>query len=230
MMKSSELPQIYFKCTRCGTTTHGSPTELRVLEKYCVTCFILKKEDDKVDEWIEEDQRGIVTEKEIVGLANFGVMQYPNAVPKKGLYYDLVKLPHGHIPVSKIKFWGSLSIPIREFRDYGYFKCPECGSPSFFRLISDCGCCGAFTKDGYSRYKKRLRKRRIHGFLKRLEVALLPLLVYAGKAYYVRSVRGHWMDAGEPNTMTVEELRKQNIYYSRVPPTPSKSNYMCDHQ
>lgn len=120
----------------------------------------------------------------------------PKAKAGKGRYYDLIKVPHGHIPVSRIKLWSKLPIPIKAFRGYGFFKCPECGSPSFFQIVQDCGCCGAFMEDGYERLLRRKRRRYFKGILKRIESLILPILVLTGKAYYVRSERRHWADKG----------------------------------
>lgn len=181
---------------------------------------------DPFEELLEE----IVTEKELFEMSKWGIISCPTAKPEKGRYYDLIKVPHGHIPVSQIKLWSKLLIPIKAFRGYGYFRCPECDSPSFFRLIFDCGCCGAFMEGGYKRFLRRQRRRYFKGILKRLESLILPILVFTGKAYYVRSERTHWSDKGIPNYTTITELRKHNIYYTRPqPPKEPTSMFDCDH-
>lgn len=112
--------------------------------------------------------------------------------PVNGYYYDLIKLPHGHVPVPKARLWSHLPVPIREFRGEDYYECPCCGQPSFFKVEYACRECdndlGYY--DGYDPEKEvyRIRRQRrnyFRQFLKRIEYLFLPLLVLTGKAWYV---------------------------------------------
>jgi predicted RNA-binding Zn-ribbon protein involved in translation (DUF1610 family) len=118
--------------------------------------------------------------------------------PGQGLYYDLIQVPHGHVPVGKVFLWKRFPLLVREFRDNSYFKCPECGAPSFFKVNYQCPICddGRDDEHGWLRPKFRRRERRdyFRKFLKDLEVLVLPVLALMGKAWYVRSERRHWRD------------------------------------
>ena len=123
------------------------------------------------------------------------------ATSEKGLYYDLIRIPHGHIPAPKVKFWKSLPIPIKGTRTQDTFHCPWCGRPSFFKVFDQCRVCDWEQEDDWetwkfneARYQKRLKREKGRKRWKRLECALLPLLVLFGKAWYMRSARIHWSD------------------------------------
>lgn len=123
----------------------------------------------------------------------------PKIRPRQGGYYDLVRVPHGHIPVTKLRLWRRLPIPVREIRGDDYFRCPECGSPSFFKIDISCRNCAARGSDSWllgesilQRWQNRDRRDYFRMFLKRLECLVLPVLVLAGKAWYVRSERRRW--------------------------------------
>ncbi|MEM1589998.1 MAG: hypothetical protein QW175_06240 [Candidatus Bathyarchaeia archaeon] len=104
--------------------------------------------------------------------------------PIDGYYYDLIRVPHGHIPVPKVKLWSRLPLPIKEFRDERYYRCPSCGQPSFFKILFTCDECW---KDNWRLlgYRKAERRDYFRQFWKRLEYLLLPVLVLTGKAWYV---------------------------------------------
>ncbi|HUW44726.1 MAG TPA: hypothetical protein VMW50_02930 [Dehalococcoidia bacterium] len=108
------------------------------------------------------------------------------AQPKNANYYDLVRTPHGHIPAPMIKFWSWLPIPIKGQRDWGTFHCPVCGSPSFFKTGYGCDECQYDNEQKWKTYHNREKKRRKW---KRLEYAMLPLLVLIGKAWYLPSIK-----------------------------------------
>jgi len=123
-----------------------------------------------------------------------------------GLYYDLVRVPHGHVPAGKVFLWGRFPLAVKEFRGDNFFKCPECGSPSFFKIDGYCRCCaselddaGIYEWDIFSskmniRSVRRQRRAYFRCFLKDLEVLVLPVLALFGKAWYVRADRRHWRD------------------------------------
>ena len=113
---------------------------------------------------------------------------------RKPFYYDLVRIPHGHIPVPRIKLWKYLPMPIKEIRTYGYFHCPECGSPSFFKIIDYCMNCYPLREGYEERCNQRLKGEKNRDRWKKLEYMLLPLLVLLGKAWYVPSERIHQRD------------------------------------
>lgn len=112
------------------------------------------------------------------------------------LYYDLIKIPHGHIPAPKVKFWNWLPIPIIGKRDSNTFQCPECGRPSFFKVYSRCQYCeyGSIFDDSVEDLISRDRRERWRSIWKKIEYIFLPFLVLFGKAYYLRSVRYHVSD------------------------------------
>ena len=106
--------------------------------------------------------------------------------PRNANYYDLVRIPHGHIPAPMIKFWSWLPIPVKGQRDWGTFHCPVCGSPSFYKTRYGCNECQYDNEQEWKSYRQRERKRRNW---KRLEHFLLPLYVLFGKAWYMPSVK-----------------------------------------
>lgn len=127
----------------------------------------------------------------------------PKLRPAQGGYYDLVRVPHGHLPVTKVFLWRRLPIPVREIRDGNYFRCPECGSKSFFKP-PPCRVCISRNEELYridfdrwfreadQRAAKAIQHERrdyFRRFWKQLECFALPLLVLAGRAWYVRSMR-----------------------------------------
>jgi len=110
---------------------------------------------------------------------------------KNANYYDLVSIPHGHIPAPMIKFWDWLPIPIKGQRDYSTFHCQICGSPSFFKQGHGCHDCGGsyIRMDDEKEWVKHQGKEKTRKKWKRFEHAILPLLVLFGKASYMPSVR-----------------------------------------
>jgi len=123
--------------------------------------------------------------------------------PKHGNYYDLIKLPHGHIPAPLSNFWSSLPLPVRDVRTYNYYRCPECGTESFFKIERCCRNCEDFmfdcaTSKDYKKFEVRVRRRQRRRYfkqlLKQVEYWFLPVLVLFGEAWYVKSDRLHWRD------------------------------------
>jgi ribosomal protein L37E len=114
----------------------------------------------------------------------------------KGRYYDLILVPHGHIPVSKIKVWRNFPLLCKEQRTESYFHCPTCGSPSFFKVKGSCEECSYFGNEEASWKRFRLRERReyFRRLCKDIEALVLPFLAFFGKAWYVRSERLHYSD------------------------------------
>jgi len=129
--------------------------------------------------------------------------EVPDSVkPQEACYYDLIRLPHGHVPAPKAHFWSWLSVPVKTVRDYNTFTCPTCGEGTFFKTWSDCGNCRYDFNDlSASHYDERREKLR--GILKNLEYALLPLLILLGEAWYMPSTR--------PKGYR-EELKAKRIY------------------
>ena len=141
-----------------------------------------------------------------LGLFNPAVIAYakkPRLLSGRGGYYDLVRVPHGHVPVTKVFLWSRLPIPVREIRNDHYFKCPECGAPSFFKIDSAYSCRNCrFGLDHADwedvmrldrRFQLRWMRTRRHDYFralwKSLEVLVLPFLVVSGRAWYVYSER-----------------------------------------
>ena len=125
----------------------------------------------------------------------------PKIRSRIGNYYDLIRVPHGHIPVSKIVLWKRFPLLVREIRGDKYFMCPECGNNSFFKSDICCRVCAAHGKASWfvgenilRRWQNRDRRDYFRRFLKNLEVLMLPVLALLGKAWYVRSERRHWKD------------------------------------
>ena len=108
---------------------------------------------------------------------------------KNALYYDLVRVPHGHIPAPMVKFWGWFPLPIKDKRTYNTFICPNCGSPSFFKVWDSCNWCQYYDEEFYDRTYINQKREKWRRRWKDLEYALLPLLVLLGKAWYMRSER-----------------------------------------
>ena len=110
------------------------------------------------------------------------------------LYYDLLKVPHGHIPAPMVKFWSWLPVPVRGKRTPRTFMCPRCGMPSFFKVQFSCSWCADFQDMPNYDYKRVRRREKWRARWKQLEYVLLPFLVLFGKAWYMRSTRYHAVD------------------------------------
>lgn len=92
-----------------------------------------------------------------------------------GGYFDLIRVPHGHIPVGKVFWlWRKKKIQVREIRGYDYFSCPVCSTPNFYRACS---------------YHNYYRTGLYRAFMKKVENLFLPLLILFGKAWFVASNR-----------------------------------------
>lgn len=121
--------------------------------------------------------------------------------PKYCRYYDLIHVPHGHIPTPKTNLWSHLPLPVKAIRGSRFYYCPCCGQPSFFKIRYACWTCeedfaydADYEKKCYARYRRRERRRYFKQLFKRIEYLFLPILVLLGKAWYVRSVRRHYCD------------------------------------
>ena len=118
--------------------------------------------------------------------------------PINGFYYDLIRVPHGHIPAPLVRLWSRLPLPIKEFRKYDYYHCPICGEPSFFKgVCDDCFFYYPFETDTW--YKQTARKEYFRQILKRIECIFLPFLAFFGKAWYVLACKSSskvkgWLD------------------------------------
>jgi len=115
--------------------------------------------------------------------------------PKDGLYYDLIRVPHGHIPAPMTNLWSALPIPVKDERGCDYYYCPNCGEPSFFKINSWCRTCEAWDlvdDEIVRRYKRRRRRKYFKEIFKRIEYWFLPILILLGKAWYVGSTRLKW--------------------------------------
>ena len=137
--------------------------------------------------------------KEMLGAA--WLKTEPFLRPGQGLYYDLVRVPHGHVPVGKVFLWKRFPLLVGEIRSNNYFKCPSCGALSFFKSDICCRDCAANGKYSWivgenilRRWQNRDRRDYFRKFLKTLEVLVLPVLALLGRAWYVRSDRRHWKD------------------------------------
>lgn len=117
--------------------------------------------------------------------------------PKYARYYDLIRVPHGHIPAPMTNFWSKLPIPVKEFRTGDFYSCPICGGPNFFKINYACWWCqnlDDYQEYAYQRYKQRKRREYFRELWKKLEYIFLPLLILFGKAWYVKSKRLHVKD------------------------------------
>ena len=130
------------------------------------------------------------------------IMKYKS--PKDSQYYDLVRIPHGHIPAPMIRLWKHLPIPVKGVRDSNTFHCRGCGFPSFFKTNS-CYYCQYWDSNDpdyweWAEDQIRLeRSERWRARWKQLEYLFLPLLVVFGKAWYMPSRRRHvndWLNDG----------------------------------
>lgn len=123
--------------------------------------------------------------------------------PRYGRYYDLIRVPHGHIPAPLTNLWSLLPVPARESRGSGFYFCPVCGGPSFFKIRYACSWCeedlGFDDSEDWAwkRYKRKSRRDYFRELFKRIEYLFLPILILLGKAWYVRSTRRHYRDWGE---------------------------------
>jgi len=109
------------------------------------------------------------------------------ATADKGFYYDLIRVPSGHIPAPMVKLWKKFPIPIKDYRDTNTFECRNCGAPSFFKVPDYCFSCHTYKHESYDenfREKEKIRQEK-----KDAECKILPLLVLMGKAWYVRTTR-----------------------------------------
>jgi len=120
------------------------------------------------------------------------------ATCRKSLYYDLVRVPHGHIPAPMVGFWSWLPLPVKGKRDGRMFFCPVCGMPSFFKVFDQCRWCEDWDDTPHDEwvkeYERKRRREKWRARWKRLEYVLLPILMLTGKAWYIRSVRYHSVD------------------------------------
>ena len=131
------------------------------------------------------------------------------AQPKNSNYYDLVRIPHGHIPAPRIRFWAWLPIPIKGMRTWNTFYCPTCGSPSFFKARGYCDSCGPDFDDNEQMWKSLKKKEAVRNRWKRFEEIILPLLILLGKAWYMPSERltyaEQWKKYGPPIQFEYDE-------------------------
>jgi hypothetical protein len=121
--------------------------------------------------------------------------------PKNVRYYDLIRVPSGHIPAPLIRLWSSLPIPVKQIRTETLYRCPICGEPSFFKIRYACWECEIYMDDNQEfqksvmrYYRRRLRREYFRNILKKIEQLILPFLILIGKAWYVRSPRLHQSD------------------------------------
>ena len=126
------------------------------------------------------------------------------------LYYDLVKIPHGHVPAPRVKLWSWLPLPVKGYRTEWTFSCPVCGRDSFFKVFYRCREC---EWDNYEEseesWKRRSRREKWRNRWKKLEYAMLPLLVLFGKAGYLRTTRIHARDLSIYGGKLTNELREE---------------------
>jgi len=132
---------------------------------------------------------------------------------KNALYYDLLVIPHGHIPAPMVRFWSWLPIPVKGLRTYDTFSCPVCGMPSFFKIDYMCRECESWNdgEEYYLHWKSREGKRKKRLKWKAFEYALLPLYILLGKAWYMKSVQYHaidFMNGRVPNVFPVRRRMK----------------------
>jgi hypothetical protein len=106
--------------------------------------------------------------------------------PEEGNYYDLIRVPHGHVPAPKVKLWGGYAVPIKEVRDECTFHCLRCGEPNFFK-VHYCNECVEYGENVVVEVDET--REKIRRIIKDAEAALLPLLVLLGVAWYMPSVR-----------------------------------------
>jgi len=141
--------------------------------------------------------------------------------PREGRYYDLVRVPHGHIPVPKVNAWSGFPIPFREVRGYDYYRCPNCGGPSFFKVNAMCLDCEdddfnreyeseedyrSQERDRERKYRLRVRRDFFRGIWKRLEYLVLPALILLGEAWYVEARRFDPSVRKLPRSMTLRRF------------------------
>ena len=115
--------------------------------------------------------------------------------PKDGLYYDLIRVPSGHIPAPKANLWSHLPIPVKEERYWDFYYCPFCGQPSFYKgVCRDCEMQFSGSNVVSNYYYKRRRREYFRKIKKRLQYLFLPFLIAIGEAWYVHSKIKHYWD------------------------------------
>ena len=102
----------------------------------------------------------------------------------------MIQIPHGHIPAPLIiKLYQYLPIPAGKKRDNDFYSCPECKSPSFFKITGCCDICEIREEqEYYERWQKREREDRRREKFKKIEHVFLPILLIFSLVRYNRSV------------------------------------------
>jgi len=120
---------------------------------------------------------------------------------RNACYYDLIEIPHGHIPAPMVRFWDWLPIPVGDNRNYHTYYCPRCGEPSFFKQDFACQRCDLKMDwsdfNNIRRWDEYQDREKWRNRWKQLEYIFLPILVLLGKAKYMKSVRIHYTDSLE---------------------------------
>jgi len=112
-------------------------------------------------EWPEVKQRRLRLKAKLQGQA---------VQPCMGRYYDLLHLPHGHLPVPMLKRWRHFPIPTQHIRDEYFYSCPVCGEPSFFRENPCCQeCWGLYGEPSRSDWlTRRMNRNRRKNYFKNM--------------------------------------------------------------
>lgn len=142
---------------------------------------------------------------------------------KNGDYYDLIEVPHGHIPVPLLfRLWKYLPIPEGRQRDRKFYSCPECGRFSFFKIEKWCRNCDIDLECWYDEnyeYDRRMKEKKYGEMVvhwqnrekkeimrlkwKRLEHLILPILLLIGKIKYNKSKESPYRGSNRENNQFV---------------------------
>lgn len=205
MTKRRNVGSVEFECPNCGCGFHSTLWEdvegdgcVGAVASDVVVCkcgaevFCADDFDDVHVFWLNKRE---FEEKR----CKLWLQTKPHIRPVFGRYYDLVRVPHGHVPVGKVWLWRSFPLLVREIRDDKFFKCPECGHSEFFKNESWCRCCGVQNPEfDWEAMRRRAQNRRRRAYFrnlaKQVEVLVLPVLAFCGLAWYVRSERLHFSE------------------------------------
>lgn len=201
-IKRRNVGSVDFDCPNCGREYHrtlweeveedglGGPVTSDAVSCKCGAVLFCADDYENVNVyWINQREM----------TRNYILKSRVKLRPAVGLYYDLVRVPHGYVPAGKIWLWKRFPLLVKQIRDDKFFKCPECGSPSFFKIEGYCRECSMggtvqFLNRAWIRGVQRKRRAYFRRFIKDVEVLFLPVLALLGKAWYVHSERLHNKD------------------------------------
>ncbi len=195
--KRRNVGDVDFECPNCGREYHrtlweeieddglGGPVTSDAVACKCGAVLFCADDYENVNVyWLNKREMREMTR-------NYILKSKIKLRPAVGLYYDLIRVPHGHVPVGKVWLWKRFPLLIKQVRDDKFFKCSQCGSPSFFKT-NHCPNCTCWFHP--NRLHILARRDYFRNLAKSLEILVLPVLALLGKAWYVHSERLHFRD------------------------------------